>query len=101
MSLDELKNLDAKRASLEELVEISAQARIVQAEFIILGVEAPEWIGLSVASLLREITLRTADAREAKLRNLKSQRAALATTQEKRDLLDKEIAALEGKASAA
>jgi hypothetical protein len=93
--LDALKNFDARRASLEGLVEISAQARIAENEFTTLGLEAPDWFEPTVASLRREIKTRTADARAARLRDLKNRREALKTPDEKRSAIDKQIEELE------
>jgi hypothetical protein len=93
--LDAIKNFDARRASVEELVETSAEARAIEAEFKALGIDQPDWLEPAVKSLRREIATRTADAREAKLRDLRARRSSLRSESEKREDLDREIAALE------
>ena len=91
----ELKNFNKNSASLDEMVELSAQARAVEAEFGVQGVDLPGWFDATVSSLRREIKSKLQDAKAAKLRELKARRASLATVDEKRTQLDKEIADLE------
>lgn len=93
--LAELKNFTASRMDLEELVELSAKARILEAEFGSLKVDIPDWIGVQIKSLRREIKMRHAESLAAKLASLKSRRAAIATPDEKRARLDEEIVELE------
>lgn len=95
--LAELKNFTASRMDLEELVDLSAKARTLEAEFGTLGVELPEWVGVQIKSLRREIKSRNAESLAAKLTSLKARRAAIATPDEKRTKLDAEIAELEAK----
>lgn len=95
--LAELKNFTASRMDLEELVELSAKARTLEGEFGTLGVDLPEWIGVQIKSLRREIKSRNAESLAAKLTSLKARRAAIATPDEKRQRLDTEIAELETK----
>ena len=91
----ELKNFNKTTASLDEMVELSAQVRIVEAEFGLQGVDLPGWFEASASSLRREIKSKLQDARAAKLRELKARRASLATVDEKRTQLEKEIKELE------
>jgi len=93
--LSELKNFNRNSASLDEMVELSAQARVAESEFSALGVDLPAWFEPTVSSLRREIKSKLQDAKAARLRELKARRATLATVDEKRTQIDKEIAELE------
>ena len=99
--LSELKNFDKSRASLDEMVELSAQARIIEAEFGATGTDLPGWFEPAVSSLRREIKSRNHDALAAKLRDMVSRRASLSTVDEKRAQLDRDIAKLQEQAAAA
>jgi hypothetical protein len=98
--LSELKNFRASSMDLEELVELSAKARLLETEFGTLGVDVPEWVGVQIASLRREVKSRNAESLANKLATLKARRAAIATPDEKRAKVDQEIAELEAKVSA-
>jgi hypothetical protein len=93
--LDELRNFNRNGADLNEMVELSAQARAVETEFAVQGVELPGWFEPVVSSLRREIKAKLIDLKASKLRELKARRSTLATVDEKRTQLDKEIAQLE------
>jgi DNA repair exonuclease SbcCD ATPase subunit len=82
--LDELKNLDTDRMSLEDAVELSAYGRMVEAEFITLGVGAPEWLPIRLKELRREIRTRRQDLLDKRLREAKNRLQALKPTEERR-----------------
>lgn len=99
--LSELKNFTASMASIDELVEMSAQARVIEAEFLTLGVDLPAWFRLTVESLRREIRTKNADAVAAKIRDLELRHDALKTPSERREALEAEIARLKATQTAA
>lgn len=94
--LDTLKNFDVRRMAKDDLIELSAHARMYIAEFKENGIDVPEWLDVNTKSLRRELASRIADEKDAKLRSLKAQRAGLRTTEEKRAELDRLIAEMEG-----
>jgi hypothetical protein len=99
--LNALKSFSSTgRLETEDLVELSAFARSIEAEFTALGVDTPEWVRNQTKALRREIKARNADAIAARLRELKARREALKTPDEKRTALDTEIAELEKVATA-
>lgn len=93
--IDQIRNFNVEGTALEDLVALSAQTRIVQAEFESLKIEAPEFLDLKGKEIRREILSRQADRLEKLLREKKSRREALMPAEEKRQALDKEIAELE------
>jgi len=93
--LSDLKNFNAERMDLSELVALSAFARELQAEFKELGVEAPEWVDENTKSLMREIKSRNADRIASKLKSAKARFETLKTVDERRNALAAEIADLE------
>jgi ATP-dependent Lon protease len=92
--LNKLKNFDALRMSVEELLELSAYARGVKAEYEYSNMEVPEWIETQIKTLKREINTRNAEALEARKRELEVRLEGLKTTREKREELEKELAKL-------
>lgn len=93
--LSELKNFDASRMDLAELVALASFGRALQAEFGTLGVESPEWVDANLTALRREIKSRNADRLTAKLRSAKARLETLKTPDEKRAATEKEIADIE------
>mgnify|MGYP001602377954 CR=1 FL=1 len=63
--LEQLKNLDVNRPALEELVFLSAQAKLLRAEFEAEAVDVPEWLDTRSRELKREIRTRQADQRDS------------------------------------
>jgi uncharacterized protein (DUF3084 family) len=96
--LNQLRHFDKDRADYDELVELSAFARGLRAEYEVLGSEAPDWVDQQIKALRREIHARQQDALEMRLAKAKARRGSLATTEEKRAQLDEEIKSLEAKA---
>ena len=66
--LQRLKTLDVDRLDMEELVELSAVARILKTEFAEQDLDVPEWLGDKAKSLGREINARNQDAIERRLK---------------------------------
>lgn len=92
--LDALKNFDAKRADLAELVELSAYGRALLAEFEALSVEAPDWATENLAAVRREVKSRNADRLNAKLKAAQARLETLKSPDEKRKSVEDEIAKL-------
>jgi hypothetical protein len=99
--LSELKNFDAKRMDIVELVAVASFGRDLLAEFEELGVESPEWIAQNLTAVHREIKSRNADRIASKLRDAKARLETLKTPSEKRTDLQAEIARLEKQAKSA
>jgi len=92
--LDQFKNFNADAAELDELVHLASFGRQFRAEHEALNVPVPEYVDDNLRAIRKEIDSRLADRRATRVRELKAQRAGLATAQEKRDAIDKELAAL-------
>lgn len=90
-----LKNLDLERMDLDDAVELLTLANSLRITYDAEQVEVPEWLDTSVRELKREIRTRQQDSRERRLKELKARREALATTEEKRSKIDREIEELE------
>ena len=94
--LDQFKAFNVEAAEdLDELVAMSAFGKHFRAEYEAQNISIPEFVDDNLRAIKREIESRVADRRAARVRELKAQRASLATAQEKRDSIDKELAALE------
>ncbi len=92
--LQEFKNFNVDAASIDELVALSAFGKQLRGEFEAQKVAVPEYVSDNLNTLAREIDSRMADRRATRIRELKSQRDSLKTAQEKRDSIDRELAAL-------
>jgi hypothetical protein len=93
--LDQFRTFNKEGMQLDQLVALAAFGRALKAEFEAQKLDVPEYVHINLKTLQREIAARDADRKAARLTKLKSQRAGLLTTTERRDLLDKEIAELE------
>lgn len=93
--IQKLKNLDLERMDLDDAIELLTVANSVHATYDTEQVDVPEWLDTSIRELKREIRARQQDSRERRLKELKARREALATTEEKRAKIDREIAELE------
>jgi hypothetical protein len=82
--LEQLKNFDTNRATIDELVALRAFARGLQSEYSEQTVEEPEWIGIQVQCLDREITAKNTDRLTAQLRDTENRLESLKTTTEKK-----------------
>lgn len=92
--LQDFKNFNVDAADLDELVALSAFGKQLRGEFEAQKVAVPEYVSDNLNSLAREIDSRMADRRATRIRELKTQRDSLKTAQERRDAIDKELAAL-------
>lgn len=92
--LDRFKNFNVEVADLDELVEIAMFGRQFRAEHEALNIPVPEYVDDNIRVVRREIESRIADRKAQRVRELKAQREGLKSAQEKRDAIDKELAAL-------
>jgi hypothetical protein len=92
--LQEFKNFNVDSADLDELVALSAFGKQLRTEFEAQKVAVPEYVSDNLNSLAREIDVRVADRRATRIRELKSQRDSLKTAAERREAIDRELAAL-------
>lgn len=95
MSLSQLKNLETKRFDLDELIALSAEGKALQAEFVALGVDVPEWLVVAVKSIGLDIRARLADSIEKRLRQAKARIQALKPASERRAELEELVKQLE------
>lgn len=94
MFLYDITNYDSAKLSLDELVERSALAKIITAEFGANSADVPEALVSAQKRLNIDIKQRTRDMLEKRLSEVRSRRAALATPDEKRQALADEEAKL-------
>jgi len=93
--LKELKDFDKDRYGNDELVALSAWARVFRPEYELTGGEVPDWVDRQIKVLRREIHARQSDALEARLAKAKARLASLATPEERRTGLKAEIDEIE------
>jgi hypothetical protein len=93
--INELKNFNADRLDLDELVALSAFGRVFQAEVVALGVEEPDWLAGSLRLLRKEVSIRQQDRLEKLLYQKKSRLQSLKPAVEKRAEIEAEIKFLE------
>jgi DNA repair exonuclease SbcCD ATPase subunit len=91
LDLEQLKNLDLQRPTLEELVYVSALATGLHAEYDKLSVDVPEWLDNRARELKREIRTRQQDSVDKRVSEIKSRLDALKTPTEKRAELQAEL----------
>ena len=89
--LQEFKNFNVDAASIDELVALSAFGKQLRGEFETQKIPVPEYVSDNLNSISREIDARMADRKATRIRELKAQRASLATAQERRASIDKEL----------
>ena len=98
MNITALKNFNADRADMEDLVGLLADAKALRDEYEALQIEEPEYIDTTIKSIRREITSRNADKIAARKRELTARIDSLKTPAQKKNELEKELAALEAMA---
>ncbi len=97
MLINALRNFDANRFELEDLIELSAIGRLYQTEAQQMAAEEPEWLSASLREVRREIRTRQQDALEKNLKEKKARLQALKPAEQRRAELAKEIEELEAK----
>jgi hypothetical protein len=97
MLIQALKNIQPERASLDEMVELSAGAKMLSAEFSANGLSEPEWLSEAKRTLTTEIKRQSEDRLKMELREIEQAEAALETAAEKRQRLAARKAELQSK----
>ena len=97
MDLRNLVTFVPRNATIDQLVCVYAQLQTFIAACTALEVELPVWVTEKTEAIEAEVKNITRAAKQADLKKLQMRRAQLATPDEKRTALDKEIAALEAK----
>jgi hypothetical protein len=80
---------------VDELIALLTFGKAFAAEFESLKLEAPEYVGVQIRALKREISAKIADKREAERKRIKAQLEALKTPSERRTELAERLATLE------
>ena len=93
--LTDLKNFDANRASIDEMVSLRASCRSILTEYELQNVETPDWVEVALKNLDRQIAAKNADRLEARRREITSRLDNLKTTNERKTELRKELAKLD------
>lgn len=93
--ISQLKQLNPDAASLDQMIILSAFAKILEAEYGAKQISRPEWLDDSQRTLAREIQARTRDAKELRLRELEQAEKSLESATEKRERIRKEREALQ------
>lgn len=95
MNLNALRNFDVTNPTVEELIAVSAELSLLANGYANRGLEVPVWIADKSEEVDAEIKSKVKAERMANIKKMKSQRAALMTNEEKRKLLDAQIAEAE------
>ena len=95
MNITALKNFNADRLDMEDLVGLLADSKALRTEYEALQIEEPEYIDTTIKAIRREITARNADKIAARKRELTARIDSLKTPAQKKTELEKELAALE------
>lgn len=95
MNIAAIKNFDPERVDVDEMIAISADARLLTAEYTFLNVKAPEWLDEKSAEIKRAVGNAFAAIKARRARELKARIATTLTAAEKRELYQKELAELE------
>jgi|SRR5208337_424196 len=95
--LHEFQNFNKERLDMAQLVALAAFGRQLRAEYETHQLEEPEWLDVQIKTLRREIVSRNADSIDARRREIRSRLDSLKTPTEKREELQKELAALDEK----
>jgi hypothetical protein len=93
--LQQLKSFEPNRLDVDEVVSLSAYAKILRAEYEAQKVEVPEWLDPKMADLSKAIKKLYADRVAAELKETRARRLNLNTVQETKEDLDRRIAKLE------
>lgn len=99
--LHEFQSFKKEGLDMSQLVALSAFGRSLRAEYESFQIEEPEWLGVQLNTLRREVHSRNADSIEARRREIRSRLDSLKTPAEKREELQKELAELDEKVKSA
>jgi DNA repair ATPase RecN len=99
--LQQFKEFNTDRASLDELVALAAFGKLLRAEYEVHNLEEPEFVDVNLKSLKREIYTRNASKLEARrkeidarLDSLKTPSQRKAELQKEKNEIDKQLAAI-------
>ena len=95
MNITALKNFNADRLDIDEMVGLLADSKALRTEYEALQIEEPEYIDTTIKAIRREIASRNADKIAARKRELTARIDSLKTPAQKKTELEKELAALE------
>lgn len=95
MNINALKNFNADRLDMDEMVGLLADCKALRNEYEALQIEEPEYIDTTIKAIRREITSRNADKIAAKKRELAARIDSLKTPAQKKRELEEELAKLE------
>ncbi len=93
--IEKLKTFSAARYDLEELVVLSAYAKMASAEFESLSIDKPSWLVEAQAGIGHAIKSLTTDAMKARLAAAKARVETLKTPDQKRQDAMDEVKRLE------
>lgn len=93
--LGNFKTFTAERLDLDELVSLSAFGKQLRAEYEAHQIEEPEFVGIQLNAVKREIQSRVADSRESRKRAITAQLQQLKTPAERRVELQAELEKLD------
>lgn len=86
--MQQLKELQADRLSLDEKIILAALARTIAAEFTAVGLSVPAWLAEAQRLLSAEIKQQARDAILKEQRELAAQKTQLMTAEQKRELIE-------------
>lgn len=92
--LGQFKTFTADRLDIDELVALHAYGRQLRSEYEALQLEEPDFVDTQLKALKREIVSRTAEKKEARVKELKARIDALKTPAQKKKELEDELAAI-------
>jgi hypothetical protein len=95
MDINSLKNFQVRSKGLDDLMGIRSDLKSLAAYFDDLKLPIPGWISTKLDELEIEVKSQVRADRLAEISKLKSRRAALMTADEKRQVLDAQITAME------
>lgn len=95
MNINALKNFNADRLDMDEMVGLLADCKALRNEYEALQIEEPEYIDTTIKSIRREINTRNADKVAARKRELAARIDALKSPTQKKRELEEELAKLQ------
>lgn len=88
--LEELQNFNTDRASLDEMLLVENDANVLRASYERHQIPVPEWLEDQNGAISSEVTRRTHDDLQRRLKEIDQTEAGLLSASEKRDRLAKE-----------
>jgi hypothetical protein len=96
MLLEAIRNFNKNGASLDELVELSALARLVKTEFGELEAPVPKWFEDKVVAIRTQVSTLVEADKAHRIQKIHAELRGLRTAEERRADLRKELEALGG-----